>query len=347
MSAAVLRLHAHGAAMLRAEAGAGGLTHIRFARRDVPTLDADGAPLPAAGPVARELAAELSVQGVTLVLPPGTATLARAVTDVPAPGVVTGRVVEDAVARAREAVSRSGSAILSCRPYGYVADGASCEEPPLGRRLTALGVHVASLSADVALLARYERALAPLDLLGVVPNAEAVGAALLAGGEGAAIGVGWNETVAMRSVGGVPTAQARVPIGRRHVEGDVAQALALEPVEAARRTDAVLSGTSSDDRAIAAVAHRMSELSDLLTAAADAAGLSLEGSVLSGLPPRAAGRVAGAESAVLAGVPSTLAEEPELYGAALVTLGLRGSAARAAVAMPTRTSVLDWLRKRF
>ena len=343
--AAVLRLTRDGAVMLRAEAGPRGLTDVRIARDGTACSDADGAPTGAVPRVASRLADELGASAVTLVLPPGAATLARVVTEVPAPGAVTGRTIEEAVAKAREAIARPGHAVLSCRPYAYAADGETTAEAPLRARPRRLSVHAASLSAPLAVLSAYDAALRPLALSGVVTAAEAAGAALLPDGEGAAILVGHDATLAVALTAGFVTAQAHVPVGRRHLEGDLAQARALEPAEAARRTDAVLSGTSSDDVAIAAVGARLDELSALLTASAERAGLDLTGAVLSGLPPRAAPQVAGASAA--APLPSSWADEVELAGAALLTLGLRGSLDRAELPRPAKRSALDWLVRRF
>ena len=342
---AVLRLTRDGAAMLRAEAGPGGLANVQVARDDTPCLEPDGGPTDAVAGVAKGLADELAVSVVTLVLPPGAATLARVVTEVPTPGTVTGRTVEEAIARAREAVSKPGRAILCCRPYAYAADGQMSAEAPLRARPRTLSVHAASLSASLARLSAYDAALRPLTLAGVVTAAEAAGAALLPDGEGAAIRVGHDATLAVALTAGVVTAQAHVPVGRRHLEGDLAQARALEPAEAARRTDAVLSETSSDDGAIAAVGARLDELSALLETATERDGLDLTGAVLSGLPPRSASRVVGASPA--APLPSALSGEVELAGAALLTLGLRSSLDRAELPRPAKRSALDWLVRRF
>lgn len=324
--AAVLRLGARGAALLRAEAGPGGLRIARFDRaRD-----------------ARELPGP---EPVTLLLPPGAAALARAETHVPRPGLVTGRTIEDALAEAQAAMAAPDRAILSCRPYAYDADGTAREEAPVGERLGGLTVRAAALTASVAALARLEREAAPFAVEGVITAPDALGAASLRGGEGTAVRVGWDETHAAQLTAGVVTAQARVPVGRRHLEGDLAQALALEPSEAARRTDAVLSGVSSDDRAIGVVRDRMDELTRLLRAVAAEGGLRLDDAVLSGLPPRAAQRWLDARPAPA--MPKPLADEPGLYGAALLALGLRGSVDRAVLASPARPSWRAWLRRRF
>lgn len=343
---ALLRLTEDGATMLRAEAGAGGLTNVQVARDGTRCLTSEGAPTRAVSSVAAKLMRELDITSAMLVLPPHVATLARAVTDVPAPGTVTGQTIEAAVAQAREAVARPGQAVLSCRPYAYAADGEAGAEAPLRARPRSLSVHTASLSASVPLLSAFDAALRPLALSGVVTAAEAVGAALLPDGEGAAILVGRHGTLAVALTAGVVTAQAHVPVGRRHLEGDLGQARALEPPEAARRTDAVLSGTSSDDIAIEAVTARLEELSRLLAVATERAGLDLTDAVLSGLPPRAAPRVAGAAPASPS-LPPALSDEPELAGAALLTLGLRGSLDRAELALPPKRSALGWLLRRF
>ena len=343
---AILRPTQDGAAMLRAEAGAGGLTNVQLVRDGTPCLRPDGAPTDAFGRIAAVLTNELSVFAVTMVLPPNAATLARVTTDVPEPGTVTVRTIEETVEKAREAITRPGQVILSCRPYAYTADGVTTAEAPLRERPQTLSVNTASLSTALAAVSAYDAALRPLTLSGVVTPSEAVGAALLPEGDGAAVLVGRHGTLAVRQSGGVVTAQAYVPVGRRHLEGDLAQARALEPAEAVRRTDAVLSGTSSDDTAIAAIDARLEELSGLLVAAAERAGLDLEGAVLAGLPHRAASRIAGAVP-VRTGLPSALSAEPDLAGAALLALGLRGSLDRAELPNRRKTSPLDWLIRRF
>lgn len=344
---AVLRMGAADTALLCADAGPRGLRTVSYERVARPTLDPAGVPTPNAAAVVAALTEAAGLRAVTLALPPGAATLARVRVDVPAPGAVTGRTVEDALASARTAAAKPGQAILSCRPFAFEADGEPVDEAPLGRKVSMLGVDAVCLSASLSQLSAYERAVSPAALSGVVAHADALGAAFLPEGEGAVIRVGQVGTFALRMTNAAVSAQARVPVGRRHVEGDLAQAMALEPAEAARRADAVLSGTSSDDRAIGVVGDRLAELSDLLEAAVARAGLDLAGARLSGLPPRAAARVVGAAPAAMPDLPTVLRDDPVIGGAAMLLLGMRGGTGRAVLAKPERPSAWAWLKQRF
>ena len=331
--------------LVLARSGAAGLDIIEAHRIALPSLTPQGAPSRATVAVIAGLVGELAdpPAAARLVLPPGTTPLRRAEIELPIPRAAQAAHIADALRRAREALSDEAcTAVLACRPTGFALDGAWGQGDPIGRRGSALTVEATALCAPVSLLAGFERALtsAGLALDGVIAPAEALVAACLPEGEGQAVHVGYGASLAVEARGGAVLRQAVVPIGRRHLEQDAAEAAGLEPEAAAAATTRALAGEAAG-RAGAAVEVRLDELRTLLDEARTAAGFAAATVVLSGLPPRALGDEAR---------PSPLAADadPLLLGAARLALGLGGEADQAALLAPNRRrSVFGWLKEHF
>lgn len=347
-SAVIARLGRDGVTVASVAAVPGGVAMQDVQRSDQPGLDADGRP---PGHVSSVLAAlsEGLARDVLLVLPPDAAHLSRATVKMPLTGAVTGAAIDEATAQARSAFFARDRAILTCRPFAYAVDGEPSDEAPIGARGGVLTVQAVAALSDMRTLGGFDRTFkqAGLTLAGVVSAPDALVAALLPEGEGVGIAVGREWTVAALASNGTAIAHASVPIGRRHVESDLAQAYALEPAEAARRADAVLAGTSSDDRAIEVAGARLAELSRLLSTTASERDMELAGAALTGLPSHAARQVADATAAKPVGLPKGLQDDPLLGGAAFLALGLRGGLGAATLAEPKPRSWLAWLKARF
>ncbi|MBB4659863.1 hypothetical protein [Parvularcula dongshanensis] len=350
MTHAVARLGRAGTAVLTCEAGRGGtLSILRHATSDRPSLTRQGGPSEAAGTVLRDLLTQAKAPGgLILVLPGGVAAPRRIEVNLPVGGLITHSVLDEGIGRARDAVATPGTAVLSCRPATYVLDGKTVPDA-MGRKGRDLTLDLIALTAPIAILSAFDAAVrsAGARLDGVIPAEEAAAAAFLPSGEGVAIHLGYGDCVMVRATDDGLTAAARVPIGRRHLEQDVAQAFGMTD-GAAARVDRVLSGRP-DDEAEKVIAARLEELDDLLQEAATRAGVPTGTSaVISGLPANALRSWRG-EASVPSAMPSELARDPLLAGGGFIVSGLRGSRDRAVAKLPTpnRPGLLDWLKERF
>lgn len=346
---AVLRLGRDAAALLVAEPGPSGLAVVALLRREGECVGTDGRPTAAASGHIASMMSEAGVPSVYVVMPLCSAPLKRADVTLPSPGTIRSSTIEEGLRQTEEAMSEPEWALLSNRPYAYEADGEVGVTAPLGLRAAGLTMRVAGTVAQLSDLRGLDRTVtqAGFAVEGVVPAADALAAVPIDGADGTFICVLREETLTTQCNGGVPIASFAVPIGRRHMESDLAQAFALEAPEAARRTDAALVGTLSDDRALNVIAKRIDELSDLIRAGAASRGIELEGARLAGLPKVSAGRVAGAMPMDLSGLPRTLGDEPLLGGAAMIALGLRGDIGRPVLPAAKKRSPLEWLISRF
>ena len=336
-------------ALLLARRRAGGMDVLANPSVDLPSLTRAGNPNRAMGTVLRGLIEALPAPrpaSLFLVLAAGSTPLKRAEASLPIPRQVEPSLVADALKRARAAFADDGrSAVLACRPTRYAVDGVWSEdsEAVIGTRGTELTVEATALTAPVALLSAAEQAVraAGVTLDGVIPPAQALVAACLPEGDGTALHVGYGATLVVTAAAGTVTHQASVPLGRRHIEQDVGEALVAEPDAARELTAQALVGGEGPARPV--VAARLTEIETLLGEAMRPAGLTGPADVVSGVPLGALG-----PGLVRPDAAPCEAADPLLTGAARLCLGLGGepdlpSLPRAA----RRRSVLGWLRERF
>ena len=336
-------------ALLLARRRAGGMDVLADPSVDLPSLTRAGNPNRAMGTVLRGLIEALPTPRPTslfLVLAPGSTPLKRAEASLPITRQVEASLVADALAQARAAFADEGrSAVLACRPTRYAVDGVWGEDADalIGARGTELTVEATALTAPVTLLSAGEQAVraAGVSLEGVIPPAQALVAACLPEGDGTALHVGYGATLVVAAAGGTVTRQASVPLGRRHMEQDVGEALVAEPEAARELTVRALAGGDGPARPV--VAARLAEIEALLAEAMRPASLAGPADVVSGVPPGALGpRLVRPDAATCE------AADPLLTGAAQLCLGLGGepdlpSLPRAG----RRRSVLGWLREHF
>ena len=348
MTAALLRPGRQSTALLLADAEGTALRIRTLAKVALPSLTAQGLPNRAAGTIVRGLAEEAGYQGpATLLLPAGTAALARAEADTPLGGTITQAVVEDALAEIRRQLGGPGRAVLSCRPSAYTVDGRRTDAP-VGQSGKVLGIDAVAFTAGVAALSALDAAARAggLSVGHVVAPADALAAVALPDGEGTAVCLRTDDCLAVHAEGGTVRAQARVPIGRRHLRQDLGEVLALEEDDAEQRLAAVLSGAASGQET-AVVEERLAELSGLLNEAAAEAGLSPgKGPVLLGLPGSLF-RPFGYAAAPPPALPEGAEDEALLAGAAMIELGVRGTRDTGFAFDARRGSVWSWLKRRF
>lgn len=342
------RLGRADAGLLHAEIGRGGLAVLGHVRTDGRSLTTDDRPAPGASDVLTRAAADIEgYDTLQLVLPGAVTTTLRMEADDRQGGRVTAARLSALLAAGRRRAAGPGTAVLSCRVVGTVLDGTPVAEP-VGHEAGTISARLTAVTAPVSALKRFEDAVAAagLTLAGVVSAPEAVGAALLPSGEGSAVLVGEDGILAVSLTGGSLAASAFVPIGRRHLRGDLMLAFEIEEGAAEERLARLLEGRA-DTQAERVVRPRLAEIGEMVRAAAEGAGVPMRDVLLSGVPPRTLPGFEHATGASRPDVPAHVAADPTLLGAAYLTLGLRGHTEVAEVAATPPPRIIDWLRRRF
>ncbi|WOI52118.1 hypothetical protein [Parvularcula sp. LCG005] len=172
--------------------------------------------------------------GVTLLLPARIVRCRTVSVDVPVNGTVRDTHIDAAFRAIKTETEQPSVAVLYRQPSHYTLDRERKVADPLGQRARVVSVHVTVLSVPVKRLAAFEVAIsaAGARLDDVVSTQASIGAAAFTRHDGATLYVGHGETVLCSVQDQRLVSAGTIPLGCRHLIGDIMRVCGLSAVEA-------------------------------------------------------------------------------------------------------------------
>ncbi len=197
----------------------------------------NGLPGPAAEGVIAAILAELGADGgpVTLLLPPRLVRTRCVQLDVPIDGPITHAHLSDAHAALADCADLQREATLYAQPGRYLIDGVPTTEDPTGHRCATLSIEVPILTANLSALAALEKAIVSggATLTDVItPQVPSAAAFIGETQTGAVLVFGHGETLLLVAAEDRLQRAATIPIGFRHLVGDLMKTLDVGAAEA-------------------------------------------------------------------------------------------------------------------